>query len=284
MCEKDSSALRRSKFWLRTLAVPIVLASLTACGTFNLGQVHSPPGRTRDQLQSDTLYCKDQASLAVSTAGRQTQDFLLGLTIVGAPIAYERDKDKQRSVFATCMQAKGYTVDSATDGGAANGSGAPTRTATSFATPAPEPVTAAVNVTLDLPAGFEAKQLTDEQRRVGAVAMSVNRAADVGVTLWVENHAGVADVLALAKSRRGIQMSRLQDPIPSEVSTIQVGGRNAYRWEMGGTINGIHGVYVVTIIEGPEELVTVSAWTSAANYQSQSKLMHELAGLVKGIR
>jgi hypothetical protein len=53
---------------------------------------------------------------------------------------------------------------------------------------------------------------------------------------------------------------------------------------MRGTINGIQGAYVVTIIEGPEQLVTVSAWTSAANYESQSKLMHDLAEMVKGIR
>jgi hypothetical protein len=63
---------------------------LTACGTFPLGDVQPQTGKTPDQQQSDTLYCKDQAHLAASTAGQQTAAFLLGLTIIGTPIAYER--------------------------------------------------------------------------------------------------------------------------------------------------------------------------------------------------
>src|SRR5580658_680329 len=89
-------------------AVSAVL--LVSCGTFPLGNVQPQSGRTAEQQQSDTLYCKDQAQLAANSAGRQTGDFLLGLTIVGAPVAYEMDKSKQREVFAGCMQDKGYVV------------------------------------------------------------------------------------------------------------------------------------------------------------------------------
>jgi hypothetical protein len=63
-----------------------------------------------DQRQIDILSCKDQAQLAIGTAGHQVGDFLLGLTIVGTPIAYESDKQTERDVFARCMHERGYNV------------------------------------------------------------------------------------------------------------------------------------------------------------------------------
>ena len=93
---------------LPILVLPLVVA---ACGTFQLASnTFAPAGKTPDQHQMDQLTCKDQASLAVNTAARQAGNFLLGMTIVGLPAAYELDKAKQREVFAQCMTARGYTV------------------------------------------------------------------------------------------------------------------------------------------------------------------------------
>ena len=96
----------------------IVLAPivLTACGTFQLANdIRAPMGSTTQQEQTDILFCKDQARMAASTAEKQTQAFLLGLTIVGAPVAYEDDKKTQRETFAKCMRAKGYKLRVASD-------------------------------------------------------------------------------------------------------------------------------------------------------------------------
>ena len=93
---------------LPILVLPLVVA---ACGTFPLSGGTSPPaGKTDDQHQLDILVCQDQAKLAVSTVGRQAGNFLLGMTLIGTPVAYELDKAKQREVFAQCMTARGYTV------------------------------------------------------------------------------------------------------------------------------------------------------------------------------
>ncbi len=97
----------------RSLRVIAVLATvlLTSCGTFQLssGAIPITP-KTQEQQQLDTLSCKDQARLEASTAGRQTGAFLLGMTIVGAPLAFELEKSKQREVYKTCMEARGYRV------------------------------------------------------------------------------------------------------------------------------------------------------------------------------
>lgn len=87
---------------------------LSGCATFQLGYVHAQPGRTADQQQLDTLTCKDEAHLAAEGGGQQTKEFLLGLTIVGTPLALASDKAKQRAVFTQCMQCKGYSVSPAT--------------------------------------------------------------------------------------------------------------------------------------------------------------------------
>lgn len=93
---------------LPVLVLPLVVA---ACGTFPLsGNTYGPPGKTQDQHQMDILVCKDQAKLAANTTGRQTGAFLLGMTIIGAPVAFELEKAKQREVFTECMTARGYTV------------------------------------------------------------------------------------------------------------------------------------------------------------------------------
>ena len=122
----------------------VVVAALVcaACGTFQLASnVHAPPGRTKDQMQLDILTCKDQARLETDKAENQVKDFLLGLTIIGAPIAYEKDKATQRDVFAKCMADRGYRVDPPSDSPKATSvSSSPSANPTQGAVPATEQV------------------------------------------------------------------------------------------------------------------------------------------------
>lgn len=82
---------------------------LTGCA-FSLGRVQPQAARTADQQQLDTLTCKDSAHLAASTAGAEATGFLLGLTIIGTPLAVGMDRQLQRDEFTKCMAIKGYTV------------------------------------------------------------------------------------------------------------------------------------------------------------------------------
>lgn len=89
---------------------------LAGCGTFQLaGTIASTTAKTNDQQRLDLLQCKDRARLEANSAERQAGAFALGLTVVGAPLAYELEKRKQREVFATCMSELGYAVTPVTD-------------------------------------------------------------------------------------------------------------------------------------------------------------------------
>lgn len=99
-----------------TTALLAVTLLCTACGTYNLGNVYPQAGKSKDQQQLDTLTCKDQARIAANTGERQAGSFLLGMTIIGTPVAWELEKAKSREVFTACMEQRGYRVTAAKDG------------------------------------------------------------------------------------------------------------------------------------------------------------------------
>ena len=88
---------------------------LSGCGNIPLATNIQHPEKTKDQMQLDILVCKDQAQMSLTDANNQAADFILGATIIGAPVAYERDKDTERRVFASCMRERGYTLTEASD-------------------------------------------------------------------------------------------------------------------------------------------------------------------------
>jgi hypothetical protein len=266
----------------RGMQKAIVLAllfacGLTACGTFNLGNVRPQVGKTAEQQQLDTLTCKDQANLAVNSTGRQTGDFLLGMTIVGAPVAYEMDKAKERQVFADCMNARGYVVTPA-DGAA------PTPALAETPAPVPVPTTpGADKLSLSLPPDFEMKPITDALRSQGATLFAVNRTLDVGLLIIPVRHEGITDLMAFAMTKRAGQADKLTDATFTDVTRLEVGGRNAVRYSATGTYNNVRVTYVVTLIEGHEQIVMVNAWAGATNALQQMSLLERLADTVSGI-
>jgi hypothetical protein len=96
-----------------TISVLAVALLCTACA-YNLGTAYPPAGKTKEQAQLDVLTCKDQAKVAANSAEQVAGNFLLGMTIIGAPIGVEREKAKAREVYAACMQERGYRVTPAT--------------------------------------------------------------------------------------------------------------------------------------------------------------------------
>jgi hypothetical protein len=262
-------------------AVLVVLTcAVTACGTYTLGNVRPQVGKTAEQQQLDTLTCKDQANLAANTAGRQTGDFLLGLTIIGTPVAIEREKAKEREVFADCMTARGYVVTPA------DGSNPPVRSAAASsppATPARTTVPGVDQLALTLPDGFAMKPVPENLKAIGAVLYAVDRTLDIAMLVIPVGHEGITDFNAYALTKRANQADRLKDASTSELTHLDVGGRNAIRYSATGIYNNVKVTFVTTIIEGREQFVLITAWTGATNALQQMPLLESLGGTVSGI-
>jgi hypothetical protein len=273
------NCLQGGKGVLRTTLLLLLACSIAGCGTFTLGNVRPQTGKSPEQQQLDTLTCKDQANLAANSAGRQTGDFLLGLTIVGAPVAYEMDKAKQRQVFADCMKARGYVVTSP-DG---SGQEPPQSTIPISPVVAAQPISGADQLSLSLPPDFEMKPVTDALKSQGATLFAVNRTLEIGLLVIPVRHEGITDLNAFALTKRAGQADKLKDATFTDVSRLEVGGRNAARYRATGTYNTAKVTYVVTLIEGRDQIVIVSAWSGATIAQQQMPLLESLAGTVCGI-
>ena len=90
--------------------------------------------------------------------------------------------------------------------------------------------------------------------------------------------------MEFAKTRRANQANRLTDPQQSEVSQIQISGRNAFRFEVTGTLkSGQKITFMVTIIEGTTEIASLNTWTTAVNFERQKEAMGLLAENITGL-
>lgn len=248
----------------------------SACGTFNLGNVSPQANKTADQQQLDILTCKDKANLAINSAGHQTADFLLGMTIVGAPVAYENDKAKAREVYAGCMQARGYVVT-------LDGKTVPP-ISTAAATATPSPAVSVDQLAIALPPGFVLRPAPEKLKAAGAVFFAVNGTLDIGVAVIPLRHEGVTDLTAFATARRTNQSDALKDVTWTEITRLEIGGRNAAQFKVTGTTStNIKITFVSTFIEGHDQIVFVSAWAGAANALQQMTVLESLAATVSGI-
>ena len=96
---------------MKRLSVAAICLAVAGCGSFPLGTVYAAKGQTTQQRDAEMLVCKDRAKNEANTDARVAGSFLAGLTIIGAPIAIEAEKSKQREVFAQCMTERGYRVE-----------------------------------------------------------------------------------------------------------------------------------------------------------------------------
>lgn len=96
---------------MKRIFILVISVVLVGCGSFSLGMVSPTKGQSLQQREQDTLVCKDQAKNEANTSARAVGSFLAGLTIIGAPLAIESEKSKQREVFALCMTERGYKVE-----------------------------------------------------------------------------------------------------------------------------------------------------------------------------
>jgi hypothetical protein len=165
-----------------------------------------------------------------------------------------------------------------------SGTGAPTGIATAT-TPAPvTPVPGADQLAVALPKGFVLRPAPQKLKDVGAVFYAINGTLDITVTVIPLRHEGVTDLTAFATTRRTNESGALKDAKYTDVTSLQIGGRNAVQFRVTGTISsGIKITYVSTFIEGHDQIVFVNAWAGAANALQQMTMLESLAATVSGI-
>jgi len=139
---------------------------------------------------------------------------------------------------------------------------------------------------INLPDGWEAKTLTTAQKNAGVLFMAVNRTIDTGLMLASYKREGITDMLTYVTTKRGIQANLLNEPQIADIIETAVNGDKAWRFEVTGllkTSSHMKLTYQTTVIDvGSNEILTLNAWTGAANYDRQKQSMAELASAIGG--
>ena len=92
----------------------ILALLLGACAPYHLASSGKPPSGAIAQTDIDA--CRSIAVADNSTAADRAAGFVAGMTLIGAPIAYEVHKGRVRQAFVDCLTARGWMgVTPATD-------------------------------------------------------------------------------------------------------------------------------------------------------------------------
>lgn len=139
---------------------------------------------------------------------------------------------------------------------------------------------------IELPVFWEKKQLTYQQLLDGGVILANNPAIDSGLYISAKKREGTPDMTAVAIDTMAKQSGPFEEPQKSEIKQIAVNGMRAWRYEVTGKAKDLFSksyTYLTTIIEGEEEIVTLSVWAPVNILEKQRTLFEQLAGTITGI-
>ncbi len=144
--------------------------------------------------------------------------------------------------------------------------------------------TAGINLTSD----YEAKTLTDLQRHNGTLLIAAAKStANKGVQINGRQKNQNTDPQTIASSFEIAQKSALATAETKNAEKLVINAANAWRFEVHGKLKGIFGVevvYLLTVLEGDNEVLIINTYTSASNFENQKEEMRQVAYNITGIK
>lgn len=148
----------------------------------------------------------------------------------------------------------------------------------------PKPSSEAAKVDLALPEGWERKPLTEVMANSGGSVYASHLSNGASVLVSVATKLYGVDMMAYVASRRSNQEARLLNPQSTEIARLEINGRQAFRFEVAGYVQGgVKITYQQTVIESKEQLVLVNAWTKTLDYPQHKAIFEGLAGSITGL-
>lgn len=139
---------------------------------------------------------------------------------------------------------------------------------------------------INLPDGYTPQSLTDIQKFNGALLMAKNNATDSGIFITSAKRDVISDVPTFAAKVRENQTKTLDDAEQSDIEQLTINGMKAWRFETNGKVKNLFGTrytYLITILEGDSEVVSINAWTRTNRYEIEKADMKQLASNVTGL-
>jgi hypothetical protein len=139
---------------------------------------------------------------------------------------------------------------------------------------------------IDLPEGFEPKDILPIQTFNGLLLNAHDKAKSIGVSISARPRKPGSSGGVLAKNISTILLGVVKDGTLSNEEELTLGGLHAYRFRMVGTNKGMFGrsyTYVVTVLEGKDELVEINANCPTSDFDKYQGLLDHFALDIKGI-
>ena len=121
----------------------------------------------------------------------------------------------------------------------------------------------------DVPAGWEIKPLTERQANEGIVLSLHSQALGASLIMSTPKRRDGADSAGFAAARRSALAGKVQNPRLSDITSLKINGKAAWRFEVAGSIEGYAVTYLATVAENADSMNMVLAWTSQAKYEAQ---------------
>jgi hypothetical protein len=139
---------------------------------------------------------------------------------------------------------------------------------------------------MDVPDGFEQKPLTDIQRFNGFLLHAVNSRDKTGFFVSSNKRDASTDSAGIAQAIATRMMGTLEEANTANEEELTVNGLRALRFEVLGKSKALFHprfTYVVTLLEAPQELLVINAWTPTGDYDKNKEILRQLIYRVSGL-
>ena len=144
------------------------------------------------------------------------------------------------------------------------------------------------NAGVNLSDDYEAKPLTDLQRYNGSLLTATSKTTrNKGVVINAREKKSNTDPQSIASGVEAAQKSNLVDAVSKNPEQLKLNGTNAWRFEVHGKTKGVFGtemVYIVSVLEGDNEILVVNTFTPASNYEKDKDELRKVVSEISGIK
>jgi len=139
---------------------------------------------------------------------------------------------------------------------------------------------------IQLPNGWEQKELLESMKDGGGVLFAINRTTDSGILVSTQKRSGISDMASFAKTNAARQISSLNNGKLQSLDQRNILGLNAWQIQATGsskTGSNKEFTYYKTLFDAGDEIVIVNLWTSSANFDNQKDEYQRILSSIEGI-
>jgi len=140
---------------------------------------------------------------------------------------------------------------------------------------------------IELPSGYNPRNLTNLEQFNGTLLVAANNEKDSGILIRSTKREVISDMSRYVANLMADQTKSLDAAKQTTSEQLTINGLKAWRFETSGKLKNLFGTeytYLMTVLEGDKEVVTVNTWTNTTWYKQERNELAQLAFLIQGVQ